>query len=106
VRGQIISLYCNGLGPVTVPQVSGAPAGSGSFALAHRYHARCDHWRPTGYRELQRSGSGIVGEYQVNATVPTSIGAGNQPITIAIGGQTSPTQTATTPPQTIMIPVK
>jgi uncharacterized protein (TIGR03437 family) len=106
VRGQIISLYCNGLGPVTVPQVSGAPAGSGaSLSLTATTPVVTIGGQPATV-SFSGLAPGIVGEYQVNATVPTSIGAGNQPITIAIGGQTSPTQTATTPPQTIMIPVK
>jgi minor extracellular serine protease Vpr len=49
---------------------------------------------------------GIVGEYQVNVQVPAGISAGNQPITISIGGTTSPSQTAGASPQTIIIPVK
>jgi uncharacterized protein (TIGR03437 family) len=49
---------------------------------------------------------GFVGLYQVNVVVPPGISAGNQPITISIGGQTSPSQTAGSSPQTIMIPVK
>jgi uncharacterized protein (TIGR03437 family) len=32
-----------------------------------------------------------VGLYQVNAYIPSGLASGNQPITIAIGGQTSPT---------------
>jgi len=44
--------------------------------------------------------------YQVNVTVPASLSAGNQPITISIGGQTSPAQTAGSSPQTIVLPVK
>jgi uncharacterized protein (TIGR03437 family) len=49
---------------------------------------------------------GFVGLYQVNVTVPPGLSAGNQAITIAIGGNTSPAQTAGSSPQTIIIPVK
>jgi uncharacterized protein (TIGR03437 family) len=33
---------------------------------------------------------GFVGLYQVNAYIPSGLAAGNQPITISIGGKTSP----------------
>jgi hypothetical protein len=38
--------------------------------------------------------------------VPTNIQPGNQPITIAIGGNTSPSQTGGANPQTITIAVQ
>jgi uncharacterized protein (TIGR03437 family) len=47
-----------------------------------------------------------VGLYQVNVQVPTGLTPGNQPITIANGGATSPSQTAGSSPQTIVLPVK
>jgi len=37
---------------------------------------------------------GYAGVYQVNVQVPTNISAGNQPITISIGGNTSPRKPA------------
>ena len=32
---------------------------------------------------------GLPGLYQINVTVPTNIGTGNQPVTLAIGGATA-----------------
>jgi len=50
---------------------------------------------------------GFVGLYQVNAYVPAGIGTGNQPITIAVGGVTSPTSvTASGVTYNIVLPVK
>jgi uncharacterized protein (TIGR03437 family) len=32
---------------------------------------------------------GFAGLYQINATIPGGLTAGNQPVTVAIGGKTS-----------------
>jgi len=106
VRGQTIQLYCNGLGPVTNQPASGAPAGSGTSLSQTQTTPVVTIGGQPATVSFSGLAPGIVGEYQVNVAVPTSIGAGNQPITIAIGGQTSPSQTAGSSPQTIMIPVK
>jgi uncharacterized protein (TIGR03437 family) len=106
VAGQVISLYCNGLGPVTNQPASGAPAGSGASAsLTATTPVVTIGGQPAtvGFSGLS---PGSVGLYQVNVTVPAGLSAGNQPITISIGSQTSPTQTAGSSPQTIVIPVK
>jgi minor extracellular serine protease Vpr len=106
VRGQTIQLYCNGLGPVTNQPASGAPAGSGASLSQTTTMPVVTIGGQPATVSFSGLAPGIVGEYQVNVMVPTGISAGNQTITIAIGGQTSPSQTAATPPQTIMIPVK
>jgi minor extracellular serine protease Vpr len=106
VRGQTIQLYCNGLGPVTNQPASGAPAGSGASLSSTTTTPVVMIGGQPATVSFSGLAPGIVGEYQVNVTVPTGISAGNQPITIAIGGQTSPSQTAGSSPQTIMIPVK
>jgi uncharacterized protein (TIGR03437 family) len=50
---------------------------------------------------------GLVGLYQVNATVPSGLTAGNQPITISIGGKTSPSSiTSGSTTYQIVLPVK
>src|SRR6185312_4723195 len=105
VRGQSISLFCNGLGPVTNQPPSGSPAPSGPFAMTTTTPVVMigGQQAAVGFSGLA---PGIVGEYQVNVTVPAGISAGNQPVTISIGGQTSPAQTAGSSPQTIVIPVK
>ena len=104
-RGSTIVLYCNGLGPVTNQPASGQPA---SFTQLSTTTAQ-----PVvtiGGQQAQVSFSGLtpgfVGLYQVNVVVPQGISTGNQPITIAIGGQTSPSQTAGASPQTIVLPIK
>ncbi len=105
VRGQTITIYCNGLGPVTNQPASGQPAPSNPLAATTTTPVVT-----IGGQQAQVTFSGLtpgfVGLYQVNVVVPQSAGAGNQPITIAIGGQTSPSQTAGSSPQTISIPVK
>jgi minor extracellular serine protease Vpr len=105
VRGQDIVLYCNGLGPVTNQPASGAPASTTTLSKTTTTPVVMIGGQPA---QVLFSGlsPGFVGLYQVNVAVPTGISAGNQPITIAIGGNTSPSQTAATPAQTIMIPVK
>ena len=105
VRGQGITLYCNGLGPVTPQPPSGQPA-----SLTQLSSTTTTPVVNIGGQQAQVLFSGLspgfVGLYQVNVVVPSGISAGNQPITISIGGQTSPSQTAGSSPQTIMIPVK
>jgi uncharacterized protein (TIGR03437 family) len=105
VRGQVIQLYCNGLGPVTNQPASGAPASANPLSLTTTLPVVMIGGQQA---KVQFSGlaPGIVGEYQVNVVVPDDIQPGNQPITISIGGQTSPSQTAGSSPQTIIIPVK
>jgi minor extracellular serine protease Vpr len=106
VRGQVIQLYVTGLGPVTNQPNSGDPLGPAPGSLSNTLT------KPTvsiGGQQAAVGFSGLagyVGLYQVNVTVPTGISAGNQPITISIGGQTSPTSTSGSSPQTIVIPVK
>lgn len=105
VRGQTIVIYCNGLGAVTNQPASGQPAPSNPLAQTTTLPVVT-----IGGQQAQVTFSGLtpgfVGLYQVNVVVPAGIGTGNQPITIAIAGQTSPSQTAGSTPQTISIPVK
>jgi uncharacterized protein (TIGR03437 family) len=103
IRGQFISLYANGLGPVANTPEDGAAGDNttttttvpvvtiGGQAATVQYHGLAP---------------GYAGVYQVNVQVPTNISAGNQPITIAIGGNTSPSQTTAATPQTIVLPVQ
>ena len=86
VRGQYIFLYVNGLGAVNNPPASGAPATDNSSTTTTVPVVMI------GGQQAQVQFSGIAPGlviYQVNVIVPTNISAGNQPITIAIGGQTS-----------------
>jgi len=105
VPGQAIVLYCNGLGPVTNQPASGSPA-SGTSLSQTTATPVVTIGGQTAQVAFSGLSPGFVGLYQVNVTVPAGLSAGNQAITIAIGGQTSPSQTVSSPPQTIVLPVK
>ena len=92
VRGQIIVLYANGLGPVNNQPNSGDPAGSAPTASCKTL--------PTvmiGGQNAQVAYGGLVpslpGLYQLNVTVPANITAGTQTITVSAGGVTSASTT-------------
>jgi len=94
VRGNIIQLYANGLGPV-----NSAPADG--FAPPATTNTKQTCTVSIGSQPATVGFCGLpqgLAIYQVNVTVPTNISTGNQPITITVGGQTSPTG--------IVIPVK
>jgi uncharacterized protein (TIGR03437 family) len=88
-RGQVVSLYMNGLGPVT-----GGPA-SGEFAStsALTYTVAKDAAVTIGGQPAQVQFTGLApgfpGLYQVNAVVPTGISAGTVPISLTISGATT-----------------
>jgi len=90
--GEILSLYANGLGPV-----SNTPA-SGSAALASPLSQTTGALPVVtiGGQQAQVSFSGLApgfpALYQINATVPAGL-TGNQQVTVSIGGQTSPAVT-------------
>lgn len=105
VPGQAIVLYCNGLGAVTNQPADGAPA-SGTNISATTTTPVVTIGGQTAQVIFSGLSPGFVGLYQVNVYVPSGLSAGNQPITIAIGGNTSPAQTVGSSPQTIMLPVK
>lgn len=89
VRGQFIALYANGLGPVSNPPADGAPAGATSTTTTPCVVT-------IGGQTLSASQVPFCGMapglaiYQVNVQVPASLTPGNQPVTISIGGKTSP----------------
>jgi len=105
VRGQGISLYLNGLGPLNNPPASGEVASASPLSTTK------DTPKVTiGGQDapVQFSGlaPGFPGLYQVNVTVPTNISTGNQPISITISGKTSPAKVAGTNGATIVLPVQ
>jgi uncharacterized protein (TIGR03437 family) len=89
IRGQFIALYANGLGPVSNPPADGAPAGVNSITTTPCVVT-------IGGQTLSASQVPFCGLapglaiYQVNVQVPAGLTPGNQPVTISIGGKTSP----------------
>ena len=89
-RGQIITLYANGLGPVTNQPASGAPASATVQSLTTPNAATVS----IGNQPATVSFSGLspteIGVYQINVQVPATISPGTQPVVITIGGVSSP----------------
>jgi uncharacterized protein (TIGR03437 family) len=87
--GETLALFANGLGPVTNPPASGAPAPGGANLAATTTQPVV----MIGGQQAQVGFSGLApgyaGLYQINATVPSGL-TGNQQVTVSIGGQTSP----------------
>jgi minor extracellular serine protease Vpr len=88
--GKVVMLYANGLGPVTHQPASGEPAPYSPLA-----ETRSVPVVTIGGKQAVVSFSGLApgfaGLYQVNVTIPGGLTAGNQPVTVAIGGRTSKT---------------
>ena len=87
-RGAVVILYANGLGPVTQPQASGYPA-SGSVVAYTTAGVTVKIGGVDAPVSFSGLAPGYVGLYQINATVPTTIGTGPQSITVSVGGVTS-----------------
>jgi uncharacterized protein (TIGR03437 family) len=91
--GEVLQLYCNGLGPVTnrpVPLYSGDPApGSPNLAQTTTPVTVSIGGKnaPVAFAGLT---PGFVGLYLVDVTVPSGLTPGNQPITVSVAGKTSP----------------
>ncbi len=87
-RGHVISLYANGLGPVTNQPASGAPAPSSPLAQTTQTPSVTIGGvaAPVQFSGLA---PGFTGLYQINVTVPSSIAAGTQPVVVNIGGVAS-----------------
>ncbi len=90
VRGQVIQLYCNGLGPVTNQPATGEPA-----PLSPLAETTSTPVVMIGGQQAAVAFSGLTpglpGLYQINVTVPVTVTPGVNPITVSIGGKTSKT---------------
>ena len=86
--GQTIQLYANGLGPVSHQPASGDPAPSGPYAETPAAVVTIG----TQPAQVLFSGltPGIGALYALNVVVPPSLGPGTYPVTVSIGGKTSP----------------
>jgi len=91
-RGSIVSLFCNGLGPVTNQPASGNSAGV-PLSMTTPSQATVTIGGATANVSFSGLAPGFPGLYQVNAQVPTSIQAGNQQVIVSIGGASSPALT-------------
>jgi minor extracellular serine protease Vpr len=92
VRGHVIAVYANGLGPVTNQPASGDPAPSSSLAATTAV--------PTVTvggvaATVQFSGlaPGYAGLYQLNVVVPPTAPTGAQPMVMNVNGVASNTAT-------------
>jgi uncharacterized protein (TIGR03437 family) len=84
-----IQIYCTGLGPVSNQPVSGSVSPSGPLAGTTTTPVVTIGGIPA---QVTFSGlaPGFVGEYQVNALIPTATAPGDAvPVTISAGGKTS-----------------
>jgi len=94
--GDVIELYANGMGPVNNPPASGSPAGSSPLSKTTTQPVVMIGGQPAAV-SFSGLAPGFPGLYQLNVTVPSGLAAGNQGVTIQIGGKTSPS---------VAIPVK
>jgi uncharacterized protein (TIGR03437 family) len=88
VRGQPVQLYANGLGPVANAPASGDPASTTALSQTTST-ATVTIGGANATVLFSGLAPGLVGLYQLNVTVPTGIPAGNQPVVVSIGGQSS-----------------
>ena len=102
-RGQVIMVYANSLGPVTNPQGDGVPASGTNLSVTTTTPIVT-----IGGAQAQVGWSGLApgyqGLYQINLTVPDDSQTGSAvPISLQIGGATSPAQVVGT---AVTIPVQ
>jgi len=91
-QGQIVQLFANGLGPLNNQPATGDPAVVSPLATCKSTPVVVIGSKnaTVGFCGLA---PGFPGLYQVNVTVPTGLTPGTNPITVAIGGQTSKSST-------------
>ncbi|MBI1788707.1 MAG: CotH kinase family protein, partial [Acidobacteria bacterium] len=88
--GEVLLLFANGLGPVTVDMTTGRGAPGGPFAET-KEKPKVTFAGLDG--EVQFSGlvPGVLALYQINVQLPASVPAGTDtPVIVSIGGQSAP----------------
>ena len=104
-RGQIVSLFLNGLGPVTNQPASGEAASAAPLSETRNTPVVTIGGlnAPVQFSGLAPGFSGL---YQINVTVPAGLTVGNQPVSVSIGGKTTPEKVAGANGATIILPVQ
>jgi len=80
--GETVLIYCTGLGPVSAAPQSGAAAAGAVSTTATPTVTIGGVTASTAYSGLA---PGFVGLYQINAIVPSGLGAGSKPVVITMG---------------------
>jgi uncharacterized protein (TIGR03437 family) len=91
-RGQYISLYANSLGPVTNPPGDGVPASASPLSWTTATPVVTIGGAPASVI-FSGLAPGYQGLYQINVLVPAGANTGSVPISLQIGGATSPAAT-------------
>jgi minor extracellular serine protease Vpr len=86
VRGQVIQLFANGLGPVNSSQADGVAPAASTDTTQPCTVSIGGQPAPVQFCGLPQG----LAVYQVNVQVPMSAGTGNQEVRITVGGHTSP----------------
>jgi minor extracellular serine protease Vpr len=86
--GEVVAIYCTGLGPVTPAVNSGQPSPSNPLSITATAATATVGGIPA---LVQFSGltPGSIGLYQVNAVIPKGLSSGAQQVTISVAGATS-----------------
>jgi uncharacterized protein (TIGR03437 family) len=88
--GEIVVIYCTGLGVVSPPVAAGTPAPSSPPAVTVN-QVTVTIGGKTAEVKFAGLTPGYAGLYQVNAVVPPDVAPGdNVPVTLQVAGQTSP----------------
>ncbi len=94
--GDVVVIYCNGLGEVAPPVPSGAPAPSAEPLARTVNPLTVTIGGINAVVNYSGLAPGYPDLYQVNAVVPTGVAAGSAvPVVLNIAGQTSPAVTMT-----------
>ena len=83
--GEVVLIFCTNLGAVSSAPADGA-AGSGQKTVAPVTVTMGGATAPVSFAGLA---AGFVGLYQVNAQVPASLAAKNQPVIVSVSGASS-----------------
>ncbi len=84
--GETVQIFCTGLGAVSPTPADGEGASGSSMTVATTTVTIGGVQAAVSYSGLA---PGFVGEYQINAQVPSGLPTGNQPVVVSVGGTQS-----------------